>query len=103
MTRCPILTRGLAAGPGEAQETTTLVAGSSPQVRWTCSGVPSPAVVRAARRAVAALAGAAVAARSPVPPAASTWRRDIEERGDRELPEVVGMTENVLGTSKRQM
>jgi hypothetical protein len=45
------------------------------------------------RRAVAALAGLAVAASSPVPPAASTWRRDIEERGGRELPEVAGMTE----------
>jgi hypothetical protein len=43
---------------------------------------------------VVALAGVAVAASSPVPPAASTWRRDSEERGGRELPEFAGMTEN---------
>src|SRR5579864_7805758 len=80
MTRCPSRTRGLVAGPGEAQETTTLVAGLSPQVRWICSGVPaSPlAPARALRVLVAALAGAVVAASSPVPPAAaSTWRRDM--------------------------
>ncbi len=34
-------TRGRIAAPGDAHDTTTLVAGSFPQVRCTCSGVPS--------------------------------------------------------------
>ena len=34
-------TRGLTACAGEAQETNTVRDGSSPQVRWICSGVPS--------------------------------------------------------------
>src|ERR1700674_65015 len=37
----PKRTRGLTAGASEAQEITISVAGSSPQVRWICSGVPS--------------------------------------------------------------
>src|SRR5260370_25363423 len=98
MTRCPIRSRALCAGPGEAHETTTPVVGFSPQVRWICSGVPSlpPALapMRARRIRVAALAGSAVAASRPVPPAAaSTWRRDIDEREGRELPEFPGTTE----------
>src|SRR5690348_3223167 len=97
MTRCPILTRALTAWPGEAQDTTTLEAGLSPQVRWICSGVPSPAASREARdrRArVAAFAGLAVAASRPVPPApARTWRRDTGEREDRGLSECSGITE----------
>jgi len=81
MTRCPIRTRGRLAWPGEAQETTTPVAGFSLQVRWTCSGVPSLAA-RDRRARVAAFAGLTVAASRPVPPApASTWRRDIGECG----------------------
>jgi hypothetical protein len=96
MMRCPIRTRGRVAGPGDAQETTTPVAGFSPQVRWICSGVPSAAPVpaRARRVRAAAFAGLAVAASRPVPPApASTWRRDMDEREDRELPEFSGTTE----------
>ncbi len=54
MTRCPMRTRGRVAGSGEAQETTTLVAGLSPQVRWICSGVPSPPAARALRVRAAA-------------------------------------------------
>src|SRR5580693_465941 len=61
MTRCPIRTRGRVAGSGEAQETTTLVAGFSPQVRWICSGVPSPPAARALRVRAAALVVFAVA------------------------------------------
>src|SRR5690349_22477861 len=81
MTRCPIRTRGRLAWPGEAQETTTPVAGFSLQVRWTCSGVPSLAA-RDRRARVAAFAGLTVAASRPVPPApASTWRRDIPPGG----------------------
>jgi hypothetical protein len=69
------------------------VAGFSLRVRWTCSGVPS-APARARRVRAAALAGLAVAASRPVPPApASTWRRDIDEREDRELSEFSGITE----------
>ena len=60
-TRCPIRTRGRLAWPGEAQETTTPVAGFSLQVRWTCSGVPSLAA-RDRRARVAAFAGLTVAA-----------------------------------------
>jgi hypothetical protein len=94
MSRCPIRTRGLVAWPGEAQETTTPVAGSSLQVRWTCSGVPLALPALAHRVRAAAFAGLAVAASRPVPPApASTWRRDIDEREDRELPEFPGITE----------
>src|ERR1700739_1032088 len=48
MTRCPIRTRGRTARPGDAHETTTLLAGSSPQVRWICSGVPSSGPLLAA-------------------------------------------------------
>ena len=77
MIRCPIRTRGRVAGPGEAQDTTTSVAGFSPQVRWICSGVPSP---RALRVRAAALVELAVAASKPVPPAASTWRRETGDR-----------------------
>ncbi len=61
-------TRGREAWPGEAQETTTPVVGLSPQVRWICSGVPAPPA-RARRVRMAALAGPAVAASRPVPPA----------------------------------
>ena len=83
----------MADWPGEAHETTTLFVGFSPQVRWICSGVPSPAAARA-RRVVAAFAEPAVAASRPVPPAAaSTWRRDIGERRACGLPEVGGITE----------
>jgi hypothetical protein len=59
------ITRGLVACAFEAQEIKTVVAGSSPYVRWICSGVPSadaglvsrenpisdPAAVRPARPA----------------------------------------------------
>src|SRR5436190_17467325 len=77
MTRCPIRTRGRLAWPGEAQDTTTPVAGFSLQVRCTCSGVPLLAA-RDRRARVAAFAGLTAAASRPVPPApASTWRRDI--------------------------
>ena len=77
--RSPMWTRGRLAWPGAAQETTTDLAGSSPQVRWICSGVP--ALDASARAVVAALAGtpvaavAAVASR-PAPPAVSMCRRD---------------------------
>ena len=80
MTRCPIRTLGRVAGPGEAQDTTTSVAGFSPQVRWICSGVPSPPAARALRVRAAALVELAVAASKPVPPAASTWRRETGDR-----------------------
>src|SRR5450755_721697 len=103
MTRCPMRTRGREAWLGEAQETTTPVAGLSPQVRWICSGVPAPPA-RARRVRVAALAGPAVAASRPVPPApASTCRRDIEVRDGRELSEFPGITENVTLAGERQM
>jgi hypothetical protein len=69
MTRCPIRTRGLTACPGEAQETMTPVPGFSPQVRWTCSGVPWLVPARNRRDRVAAFAELAVAASRPVPPA----------------------------------
>ncbi len=48
-------TRGLAAGASDAHETVTSEQGSSPQVRWICSGVPS---------------GTAAAARVPARPLA---------------------------------
>jgi hypothetical protein len=38
---CVIRTRGLSAWAAEAQDRQTLLAGSSPHVRWICSGVPS--------------------------------------------------------------
>jgi hypothetical protein len=70
------------------------VAGLSPQVRWICSGVPSAAAARERRARIAALAGLAAAASKPVPPApASTWRRDIDERGGRVLAGFSGITE----------
>src|SRR5579863_9870715 len=93
MTRCPIRTRGRAAGSGEAQETTTLVAGFSPQVRWICSGVPSPPAARALRVRAAALVAFAVAASRPVPPTASTWRRETGDRDGRVSSELAGITE----------
>src|SRR5450756_115107 len=74
MIRSPIWTCGLIAWPGEAQETTMDVAGSFPQVRWICSGVPAPD----AATCVAATAGTAVAAvaRRLAPPTVSMCRRD---------------------------
>ena len=74
MTRCPILTLGRSARPADAQDTTTVRAGSSPQVRWICSGVPSPGPGRP--RAAPRDGPAAVAAISPVVPAAITCRLD---------------------------
>ena len=59
---------GGSPAPGRPQETTTLVAGFSPQVRWICSGVP-------------------------LPPAASTCRRDTGDRDGRASPELAGITE----------
>jgi hypothetical protein len=91
MTRCPIRTRGLTAGPAEAHETTTPVVGLSPQVRWICSGVP--AAPRALRARAAAAAGPAVAASRPVLPApASTWRRDMDDRDGRDPSGFPGIT-----------
>jgi hypothetical protein len=56
-------------------------------------GVPSAATARERRARVAAFAGLAAASR-PVPPApASTWRRDIDERGRRVLAGFSGITE----------
>jgi hypothetical protein len=79
-------TRGRTDWPGEAQETTTDVAGSFPQVRWICSGVPSVDASALVRVVVAALAGTAVAAVAAVarrlaPPAVSMCRRDRPARG----------------------
>ena len=93
MTRCPIRTRGRVSGPGEAHETTTLVAGFSPQVRWICSGVPLPPAAPALRVRALALLELAVAASSPVPPAASTWRRETGDRDGRARSELAGITE----------
>src|SRR6202012_4736171 len=74
MTRCPILTRGRSACPGDAHDTVTARVGSLPQVRWTCSGVPSGASGRP--RAAARAGPAAVAAMRPVVPAAIICRLD---------------------------
>src|SRR5579862_249162 len=86
----PMRTRGRVAWPDEAQDTTTDVAGSFPQVKWICSGVPSvDASVAVAGVVVAALAGTAVAAAPAVaaavarmlaPPAVSICRRDSPAR-----------------------
>ena len=54
-------TRGSTAGASEAQETTTSLEGSAPQVRCTCSGVPSGL-------SVAALPGTARLPAAPAKP-----------------------------------
>src|SRR5216683_7802872 len=73
-------TRGLTAWPGDAQETTTLLDGSSPQVRWICSGVPSAGAAFASPGT--STSGDAAAARPVAPAPLKNSRRETPTGGD---------------------
>src|SRR5271167_3010744 len=78
---CRRMTRGLTAWASEAQETYTMLVGSSPQVRWICSGVPPAG--GAGRASPARSVRGDVAAARPVAPAAVTNpRREIDTPAD---------------------
>src|ERR1019366_2445413 len=71
----PIRTRGFTACPGDAQEKTTVLDGSSPHVRWICSGVPSAGTLAGCARNDAS---DDAAARPVAPTSLKKLRRDTE-------------------------
>src|SRR5271168_5642472 len=73
-------TRGLTACADDAHETHTVLDGSSPQVRWICSGVPSAGAAWAAR--VKGPRGDAAAARPVAPALFTNPRREIDAAVD---------------------
>src|SRR5665213_853533 len=75
-----MLTRGFTAWAGDAQETKTTRHGSSPQVRCTCSGVPSVGAVLALPAKEAR--DDAAAARPATPASLKNPRRESETAGD---------------------
>lgn len=72
---CSTVTRGFAACAGETHDTNTVCAGSSPQVRWICSGVPSIGPVPGPSAACAK--GDAAAATPALPAPLKNSRREI--------------------------
>src|ERR1700737_2609010 len=80
LEECRSETRGLTAWVGDAHETNTLLEGSSPQVRWICSGVPSAGAASASPGI--STSGDAAAANPVTPTLLENSRRVRETGGD---------------------
>src|ERR1700685_256828 len=93
---CRSMTRGLTAWASEAQETNTMLVGSSPHVRWICSGVP-PAGGAGGASPTKSARGDAAAARPVAPAAVTNPRREIDTPADS------GFSGSAAGSAARRL